>query len=581
MKQKIICFFILLSTFSLQLSGKGSSDFASENRKEKITVEEKEERKFQYFFLEALRQKGLGKRDAAADNLIRCYYIDPENATVLSELANLNISLGRIGIARKYMMEAVEMEPENYWLKQALAQLYIQNREYRLAAETFESILRDNPDKKEFNYLLASLYTQIQQPEKAIKAWNNLEEETGLNEQISLEKFKLYLSLRKEKNAFAEIDRLIKAFPKDTKYRVLKGDLYVALENDKKAEKNYKDILKEFPKDPAAANQLGLLYISKGRIDEGVELLKGVLKSNEAEFELKRTILSYFSQDSIITSKIDDSTYLQVIRSYPNEETPYLMYAAYLLEKERPEGFEYIRQALEINPRYEDSWGLLINYYASKNDTTGLINAAQEAIEYFPENSEFYYILGTGARMQQNLNMALTAWHKSLLLVKHNNKALSSVIMGQIGDLYMEMDKKEEAYLAYDTALIYNENNLLVLNNYAYFLSLHGKDLEKAERMSGKTVQADPKSPIFLDTYAWVYFKQGNYMLALMYIEQAYNNGGNTDSEVLEHYGDILYMTGNKEKARSMWKSAMESKKEEPENFILKQKIETGEYVEK
>jgi tetratricopeptide (TPR) repeat protein len=572
----------MLCAFSIQMYGKGETDFASENRKKKIVLDEKEKRKFQYFFLEALRQKAAGQRDAAADNLIRSHYIDPGNATVLSELANLNISLGRIGLARRYMREAVALEPENYWLKQALAQLYIQNKEYKLAAETFESILKDNPEKKEFNYILASLYTQIQQPEKAIKAWDNLEEEVGLNEQISLEKFKLYLSMGKEKKAFNEIDRLIKAFPKDTRYRVLKGDLYVALENDKKAEENYKKILKSFPDDYLASNQLGLLYISQQKIDEGVQLLTGVLKNKEAEFELKRAILSFFSQDSILTSKIDDSVYQEVINSHPNEEIPYLMYATYLLDRNRPEGFEYIRQALEINPQYEDSWGLLINYHASQNDTIGLINATQEAIEHFPENSDFYYILGTAARMQKNWDLALHAWKKSLSLVKDRNAALSSIIMGQIGDIYIEMDKKQEAYLAYDTALIYNENNLLVLNNYAYFLSLDGKNLDKAERMSGKTVQADPKSPVFLDTYAWIYFKQGNYTLALLYIQQAYNNGGNGDAEVLEHYGDILYKTGDKEKARSMWKSAWEiSEKKNSENSILKKKNETGEYIEK
>jgi len=217
-----------------------------------------------------------------------------------------------------------------------------------------------------------------------------------------------------------------------------------------------------------------------------------------------------------------------------------------------------------------------------ENDTVGMLNASREAIEHFPENAEFYYAIGTAARLTKDIETALWAWKKAVSLLKEmNNMTLSSIIQGQIGDLYVENNRKQEAYLAYDTAIIYNENNMLVLNNYAYFLALDGIELQKAERMSGKTIQADPKSHVFLDTYAWVYFKQGNYLTALLYIEQAYFYDGDKDAEILEHYGDILYKTGDKEKARKKWEAAWEVKKgDESNNIVLKKKIETGVYVE-
>jgi tetratricopeptide (TPR) repeat protein len=574
-----IVFCLMILSFSVPVAGKGKSASVLQNQEASIPAEEK--RKFDYFFLEALRQKMLGNRDAAADNLLRCSDIDPENAMVFYEMAKLNISLSRIPLAKKYMQEAVKSEPENFWMKQSLAQLYIQNREYALAAEVIEDILKNHPDRKEYNYALASLYAQMQQPQKAINALNDLEEETGINDQVSLEKFKLYLSMNKQKKAFEEIDRLIKAFPKDTRYRVLKGDLYMTLGNIKEAEKWYRAVLKEYPDDPLANNQLGLFYIQQNKPAEGVKMLTAVLENKEADYELKRGILSYISQDSILAEVVNDSIYLNVIKSYPEEEATYLIFATHLLDQNRKEGFEYIRKALEINPKYEDSWALLINYYSVENDTTGVLNAAWEAIEHFPENSEFYYTLGSVARLKKDTETTLWAWRKAVSLLKEKNKALSSMLQGQIGDLYMENKRKQEAYAAYDTALIYNENNLLVLNNYAYFLSLDGIELEKAERMSAKTIQVDSKSPVYLDTYAWVFFKQGYYMPALMYIEQAYVYGGNEDAEVLEHYGDILYKTGSEEKARKMWEAAWEIKKgDEQNNLILKKKIDTGIYVE-
>ncbi|MDR1730075.1 MAG: tetratricopeptide repeat protein [Prevotellaceae bacterium] len=570
-----LCLFVILPSF-------GKQKPVAVSQKQETAIRAEEKRKFDYYFLEALRQKMRGNRDAAADNLLRCYYIDPENATVFSELANLNISAGHIPLAKKYMIEAVRLEPENFWMKQALVQLYLQNKEYRQAAEVSEEILKKHPEKKEYYYILASLYAQMQQPQKAIQALDSFEERNGTNEQVALEKFKLYISAKNQKKAFNEIDKLIKAFPKQTKYQTLKGDLYLVLDNEMEAEKTYRSVLANYPDEPLATNQLGLLYIRQGKTAEGLALLSSVLQDKATDYELKKSILSFISQDSILATAVNDTIYLNVIKSYPEEELSYLIYAAYLLDQNKEEGIGYIRKALEINPKYEDSWLMLVNYYSMKNDTAGMLNATREAVEHFPENPEFYYAMGTAARLKKEPETALWAWRKAIALQKERNNLLSSAIQGQIGDLYMENHQRQEAFLAYDTALVYNENNILVLNNYAYFLSLGDENLSKAERMSGKAVAADPKNPAYLDTYAWIYFKQGDYLLAQMYIEQAFANGGNNDPDVLEHYGDILYKTENREKARKMWQAAWEMKKEsEKENSILKKKAETGEYVEK
>lgn len=215
-----------------------------------------------------------------------------------------------------------------------------------------------------------------------------------------------------------------------------------------------------------------------------------------------------------------------------------------------------------------------------KNDTTNVLQTYREALEYFPEDSEFHFLMGEVAWVKKEWDVTINAWKKAASLSQKENTNTASMIYGRIGDLYMQLKQKEDAYKAYDTALIYNENNILVLNNFAYFLALDGAELQKAEKMSGKTIQADPKSPVFLDTYAWVYFKQENYILALMYIEQAYRNGGEQDADVLEHYGDILYKVGEKERAQEMWKSAWEIKEEKENHTLLKKKVETGIYAE-
>lgn len=545
------------------------------------------ERKFQYYFLEAIRQRSLQNYDAAADNLLRCLSLDPNRAAIYSELANLNISVGRNRLAKNYMLQAISLEPTNVWTHQVLAQLYTDNNEFELAANTYESILKNDPENADHYYfMLAQIYTHIRQYDKAIKAWDGLEESMGINERTTMEKFKVYALQEKERKAIAEIDKLIKAFPKETKYKVLKGDLYQAIEKDKKAEKCYKQVLKEVPNDAAARTQLAMLYIGNKRETEGMNLIRSVLDDPTAELDQKKAILAYVANDSIVMERIDDDIFLGLIKMHPNEEFPYMAYSTFLLEKKDTTGFRYIRKALEINPKFEDSWNLLINYYMMREDTTSVYNTCNEALEHFPENSNFLYTLGLVCQTMGKKDSTIIAWSKAVELLKGKNLQLASAIQGGLGDTYASLGKKREAYAAYDSAIVLDENNFLTLNNYAYFLAVDGKELQKAERMSGKTVQAEPKNAIYLDTYAWIYFKQGEYMLARMYIEQAFANGGGGNEELLEHYGDILFMSGDKAKAIEVWKRAysLREAKNSLANYNgaakLKQKIESETYVE-
>ena len=115
---------------------------------------------------------------------------------------------------------------------------------------------------------------------------------------------------------------------------------------------------------------------------------------------------------------------------------------------------------------------------------------------------------------------------------------------------------KAEAYAAYDSALVYNPNNIATLNNYAYYLSVERKDLDKAEEMSYRTVKAEPENATYLDTYAWILFEKERYTEARIYIEQAMRNGGDTSQVIVEHCGDIYYMLDEKDKALEYWKKA-------------------------
>ena len=195
-------------------------------------------------------------------------------------------------------------------------------------------------------------------------------------------------------------------------------------------------------------------------------------------------------------------------------------------------------------------------------------------MKYLPQEAQFYFYLGAAYFQQDNHQEALRVFEEGLASAAMRNPVVESEFHGQIGDLNHFLGNKEKAFESYEKALQLHPQNLPVLNNYSYYLSLEKKDLDKAEQMSGITVKAEPANPTYLDTYGWVLYEQGSYTLAKIYIERAIENSKeDISAEVVEHYGDVLFQTGEKEKALDQWKKAKELGGESP---TLDKKIKTG-----
>jgi tetratricopeptide (TPR) repeat protein len=209
-----------------------------------------------------------------------------------------------------------------------------------------------------------------------------------------------------------------------------------------------------------------------------------------------------------------------------------------------------------------------------------IIAACDNALANFPDVPMFYFYAGTAYYLKKNYKTALATFREGMNITPEENPTLLSVFAGQIADIHYQLGNKKEAFEAYDLALKYNDKNVLVLNNYAYQLAVDNIHLDKAERMAATAVHLQPTANN-LDTYAWVFFRQKNYSLAKFYIESAIAKEPKPSSELLEHYGDILFKLGNVDSAVEEWKLALSLKETAKENTkLLKRKIEQREYYE-
>lgn len=570
-----------LSLWLLLPAGLWASDVKTPVQASLNLLSPEQQRKFDYFYYEAANLKNAGKYDAAYDLFTYCLSLDTASSPVLYELAMFQLQRNRPEKAVEMLKSAVAHSDDNFTYRMTLAGLYRNLGMYGEASDSYEELVKRYPDKSELNYYLADALTQEGEIGAAIDAYNVLESTMGMNETLSLQKFKLYQTLKQPDKAFEEIEKLANKYPMNARYRLLMGDLHLENEETEKALACYQKAHEIDPDDPRYIVSMANYYDQTGDKEAAEQEIRDALVNEKLDVETKVGILSRYVQRLQQTQQgIENanSLFQTLLDQHPEDTELKLMYGSLLMAQQKEEEAKFQFQLVtEMEPSNEGAWQQLLNISLKGEDIPEVIRICTRCKELFPEAPEYYFYLGIGYYMQEKYQESLDTYYAGLKIIPEGNGVVKSNFYGQIGDLYYQMEKMDEAYKAYDEALKYNENNAPVLNNYSYFLTLDKKDLKKAERMAAQCIKLEPDNATYLDTYAWVFFVQGNYTLAKIYIENALSKDKTNSAELVDHYGDILYMNGEKDKALEQWKKAKEMGKD---TDILKQKIAKGIYIE-
>lgn len=541
----------------------------------------KDQRKFDYFFYEGLNLKNAGKFDAAYDAFNHCLSIDSTAAPLLYELSSFYVQLDHPQKAVEMLKRAVANSKDNFTYKMALASITRNLGMYGEAAEEYEELVKDYPEKEELNYYLADAYTQAGEIGQAIDAYDALESVVGMNEALSMQKYKLYSQLEKPDEAFKEIEKLAAKYPMEARYQIVMGDLHLEKGEMDKALACYQKAHEIDPSNPYYIVSMANYYEAKGDKEAAEREIRAALVNEKLDVETKVNILSRYImklQQSKQGTESANALFQTLLEQHPEDVDLKVLYGGLLVAQDKMEEARFQFQLVtEMEPSNAGAWQQLLNIAMKGEDLPEVIRICTACMELFPEAPEYYFYLGIAYYQQAKYQEALNTYYAGLNIIPKENPGLKSDFYGQIGDIYYQMKQMDQAYKAYDEALKYNEQNVVVLNNYSYFLSLEKKDLKKAERMSAQCIKLEPDNATYLDTYAWIFFVQGNYTLAKIYIENALEKDKTKSAELVDHYGDILFMNGDKEKAVEQWKKAKEMGKT---SEILDRKIAEGQYIE-
>ncbi len=579
----IIILFFLISTYACgtQKKAVGENEQKEQGQSaDEIVLSEDKEIEFEYLFIEGLKQKMLGNNDAAVQYFNGCLDINPNSAASLHELAKIYVSKGEIVSAKLLLEKAIQIEPGNKWYKLLLARIYQNNNEYAKASQIYTELLGNDPDNVDYLYRKAVLMASSDEPAEAIEVYDELERVMGYSEQIALARQNLYLQMGQEKKAFAEVQKLIDTYPDVPEYYGVMADMYKETGNMDKALEYYNKVLEMDPSNGFVHFSLASFYLQNNNIEEGYQHAREGFSNPDVEIETKIQLylmLVNAPEDIRIEDEKLETLIGLIVEAHPDDARSYSIFADYLMQNGRKsEARGYMLKSLEVDPDNYPVWEQLILIDSEMEDFEKMAAHSDKAIQLFP-SQPLVYVLNAVANIQlENYGEALSTLENGQLYVT-DNKRMEAQFELYRAEAYYNLNEKDKAFSSFEKVIEIDPENFMAMNNYAYYLSVLGVELEKAENLSSKVIQANPKNATYLDTHAWVLFQKGEYRLAKFYMDTAMENGGGESVEVVEHYGDIYYKLDDVENALKYWKQSLEMGNESP---VLKRKIEEKKYIE-
>lgn len=547
-------------------------------------------RKADYVFMEALRHNAIEQEDAYYELLDYAYRLDNSNTDVASTLGYYKIVLSDNDSAMfsegyRMLGSQFRAKPGDFYGSYLYGNVNDKLGFREEALHVWATLDSIYPDKVEiaFKYAEAlSVSRDSADRAKALDVYSRIERSEGKNLQVSSRKIRMHFANRDTVAVISELQQLLQSSPMSAEYNVFAGDVYSAFAESDSALHYYSRACEVDSTSGLACYSMANYYKNMGdSIAYDREVFRALKQDNldlESKLKLLTSYIKELYEDPTQQSRIQD-LFAVLIEQHPHEVDIHDLYCSYLVAIADYEGAaEQQGYALDIDPSREDRWRALVSLYMQSGNYSRSVEEGEKALHYHPESPMLYLVTATGYSQMKQFDDAISYLNRALELTGASDNTMRSQILCTIGDAYYLSEAKDSAFVYYDKAISVDPGNLLALNNCAYYLACEGKDLDRAERLSAVTVREQPENSTSLDTYAWVFFKKADYVLAKQYIDAALAHSESPSADIYHHAGDIYFMSGNPERAIEYWELAFDL---EPDNELLQRKVKHKTYFYK
>ena len=564
----------MLMAMALPFAIRGSA-----SKKEGITQANRV--KATYVLMEAQRQHFLEHDDAFYHLIAYAYSLDSTNTSIAFYMGVAKFErtsfehTDELTAALAQMRKHVEAHPEDKYEARLYAHAAFLVNQYQEGLRVLNIQHQLHPQDDNLLSTMADAYEKTSDYKKALAIYDTLQQWRGQSVELSSAKLKAYQALNDTTGAIHEMRALLASAPTNADYNLAMGKMLFMFGYRDSAMVYYDKAQQYEPDNGLTYLTKAEYYLALGDTLNYDRQTYQALVSTDLDVESKLQILVNYTKTLLSakdTTHRTDHLFDVLIEQHPLEPQIRVLYSEYLMVIDNNEGAaEQIDYALNLDPTNKELWTRLMAYYLYAGNYEKAIEVGDKAIRLNPDNVELYSYLGSSCYSVKQYDKAIEVYDKALAILDSTQVDDRSNLLSGKADVKFAMGDTIAAFALYDQSLDLNPDNPGTLNNYAYFLALSNRDLDKAERMSAKTIVEDAANPTYLDTYAWVFYMRKEYTMAQLYIEMAINNEEQPTSELFEHYGYILLANGDKQKALEQWRKAIELK---PDNEQLVKQIE-------
>ena len=543
-----------------------------------------EQRKAEYIFMEAQKQKLADNFDAFYELLAHAHEIDPNNTAIsfymgmcLLRMNNTTKELCEQGLA--LMKEHFEKQPEDLYETTFYSDANMQLGHPDEALRAIKLLNERNPNRLELQVRLAEAYSRSGDFAQSNATYDSIETLFGKAIQITSSKIENYMAMNDSTGALHEMRGILATAPQNDSYNLAMSGLFQHYGMSDSA-LYYLDRAQEYAPDN------GLIYLTRAQYCQQAgdsagyeQQIYNALTAEQLDVDTKLGVLLTYIREKLAqedTTQRIDNLFTVLIQQHPHEAKIHQLYSEYLYTKKDIKGaIEQLSYSLDVNPTDAEGWRNMVILNMMDDNYADAIKASEKALEYNPDNIDLYgYVAGCYHQMKE-YPKAISLYEQILTMTDSTDLDRKADIITAMGDIYSELKDSVKTVECYERALEINPINSGTLNNYAYYLAQCGEDLDRAERMAALALKDLPDNANFIDTYAWVYFAKKDYEKALLYIKSAVEK--DEDNHLLEHYGDILWFNNEREAAVEQWTKALET---DPDNELLQRKVKDKTYYE-
>lgn len=527
---------------------------------------------FDFYFVEAVKQKLMGSPSEALRYLEQCIKINPNSDAAYYQMAQIAMRSGDPENGKRFSLKAYSLDNENIWYIMTLAGIYYEQEKLDSAIYYYEKAVSLKPEREDLRLNLGNLYAENREYVKARQILSNIGNDSGINESSLLSIIKTLMEEGNYNEAQKRIEELLKQNPDETLYNGLLAEIYRYQGQNEKALEIYGKMMTKNPKDPQTLLALCDFLIDEKKYSDLLIVLNSVILNDAITREEKVSIFARLMEDEAAVKEHGQGIELalRVLEAnYPDDDIVALLRPD-MMEKEGRlrESAERLLEIIRERPENYYAWERLLLVYYSMKDWKNLLLKGEECATKFNRSFLAKVLYANAAMENKKYDIALDELRKAMILAGDNKDMIMQVTILR-AEVYYRQKDYDNAFKTFDDALKINNEDLTVLNNYAYFLAEQNRRLNEAEKMSRKVIESAKDNPTFLDTYAWIMYKKGKYGKAAKIMESVMKMENSTDAEYYEHYGYILKGQKNCKRAVEYWNTALRI--DTTKNYLLKE----------